>query len=235
MTNSSQSRSVLLTGLGKPGQLGETLLQTFAERGDTVYAVGRTLANVEALVAKVREAGGKAHPLAADLAEEAAVQKVVDEVSERTNGKLDVLVNAAGKFAPFGPVADSSLHTWQQTFANNATSAFLVTRGSLPMLRAAHGSIVYIGSLVGQGYPAAGMADYAASKGAVVHLMHAIADEEKGTVRANVIAPGGIKTAEMVASVGDQPGFVTMEEVAAKVLYFAGAESGDTTGEVALM
>lgn len=236
MTDSPRGRSVLITGVGKPGQLGEALLQAFAERGDTIYAAGRTLSDVEALVTKVQHRGGKAYAFAADLANEVEVEKLMAEVGVSTNGRLDVLINAAGKFMPFGPVADGSLDAWQQTFANNATSAFLTTRESLPMLRAAQGAIVYIASVVGQGSMSpAGMADYAAAKAAVVQLMHAVADEERGTVRANAIAPGGIKTAAMISAVGDAPGLVTPEEVAAKVIYLAGADSGDATGQVVLM
>ena len=49
MTEASQQRSVLITGVGKRGNLAHALLHTFTERGDTVYAVGRTMPAVEAL------------------------------------------------------------------------------------------------------------------------------------------------------------------------------------------
>ncbi len=236
MTESQQGRSVLITGVGKPGQLGAALVQAFADRGDTVYATGRTLPDVEALVAEVRQKGGKAHAFAADLANETEVEKLMAGVGALSDGRLDVLIHAAGKFVPFGPVADGSLDAWQQTFANNATSAFLMTRGVLPMLRAAHGAIVYIASAVGAGEVSpAGMADYAVAKAGLVQLVRAVAEEEQGTVRANVIAPGGIKTAEMVAAMGESPWMVSREDLAAKAIYLSGAESGDTTGTVVQM
>lgn len=236
MAESPTARSVLLTGVGRPGQLGEALLRAFTERGDTVYATGRTLADVEALVAEVRQGGGNAYAVAADLADEAAVGKLIADVGALTKGRLDVLMHAAGKFEPFGPVADGSLNAWQRTFANNLTSAFLVTRGTLPILRAAHGTIVYMASLVGlPGVSSAGMSDYSAAKAALIDFMRAVAEEERGIVRANAIAPGGIKTAAWLSAIGDTPGFVTPEEVAAKAIYLAGAESGDTTGEVVRM
>ncbi|MGH2511410.1 MAG: SDR family NAD(P)-dependent oxidoreductase [Candidatus Limnocylindrales bacterium] len=227
---------MLLTGVGKPGQLGEALLRAFAERGDTVYATGRALPDVEALVADVRRRGGNAYAFAADLAQEHAVGKLMADVGVLTDGRLDVLMNAAGKFESFGPVADGSLGAWERTFANNLTSAFLVTRGSLPMLRVAQGTIVYIASVVGlPSAPSAGMSDYAAAKAALIRLMHAVADEEQGIVRANAIAPAGIKTAAWLSVVGDTPGFVTPEEIAAKAIYLAGPESGAMTGEVVPM
>lgn len=238
MTDSQQKRSVLITGIGTPGNLGHALLHAFADRGDTIYAVGRKLANVEALLSEVRQKGAKAHAFAAELTDEAQIKKLMGEVSALTAGRLDVLVHAAGKFIPFGPVADGSLGAWQNAYANNATSAFLTTRESLPMLRAPQGSIIYIASVVAVeqgGVSPAGMADYAAAKPAVVQLMRAVAEEKQGRVRANAIAPGGIKTSAMLAAMGDVPRMVTPEAVAAKVLHFAGPESGDTTGTVLLM
>lgn len=236
MTDSPQGRAVLITGVGTPGNLGAALLHTLAARGDTVYAVGRTRPAVEALVTEVRAKGGKAHAFATDLVDEAGMERLMAEVSALTDGRLDVLVHAAGKFIPFGPVVDGSMEVWQQMFADNATSAFVVTRGSLPMLRTARGAIVYVASVVAHGgMSPAGMAGYAAAKAALVQLMHAVADEERGTVRANAIAPGGIKTAAMVSAVGDAPGLLTLEDVVAKISYLAGPDSGDTTGEVVPM
>lgn len=229
-------RTVLLTGVGKPGQLGAALLQAYAERGDTVCAVGRTLAEVEALVAEIRDGGGTAHALAAELGSEIEVDALMTQVRTLTNGHLDVMVHAAGGFRPFGPVAEGTLEAWQQSFADNATSAFLVTRRSLPLLRVARGAIVYVSSVVARGNMSpAGMADYAAAKSALVMLMRAVADEEQGTVRANAIAPGMIRTAEMVRSMGDMPGSLPLSTVVDKILYLAGSESGDITGTLVPM
>lgn len=236
MTNLSRGRSVLITGVGKPGHVGAALLHAFAARGDTVYAVGRTLPDVETSVAEIRQRGGETHAYSAELTDAAEVEKLMGKVSASTNGRLDVLIHAAGKFIPFGPVADGSLDAWQRTFADNATSGFLTTRESLPMLRAARGTIVYIATIVGQGdVSPAGMAAYSAAKAALVQLMHAVADEERGTVRANAIAPGGIKTTAMLSALGDAPGLVTPEEVAARVIDLAESGSEDATGKVTLM
>lgn len=233
MIDSPQKRSVLITGIGKPGQLGATLLQAFADNDYTVHAVGRTLPDVEALVAETRQRGGDAHAFAADLADEDQVIRLMADVGELADGRLDALINGAGKFVQFGSVAEGSLDAWQQNFADNVTSAFLATRGSLPMLRAAHGSIVYISSVAAlENSSPAGMAPYSAAKAALLKLMRAVADEELGTVRANAIAPGGINTAVMIAAVGNVPGLVTREDLAAKAIYLGGPDSGDTTGQV---
>ncbi|MEO8856632.1 MAG: SDR family oxidoreductase [Burkholderiaceae bacterium] len=233
MTNSAQQRSVLVTGVGKPGNLAQALLHAFSEHGDTLFAVGRRLDDVEKSLAEVRGRGGKAHAFAAELASAESIDTLMRAVGTMTDGRLDVLVHAAGKYSPFGRVADGTLEGWQRAFADNATSAFLITHRALPMLRAAHGTIVYMASVVGQGTVSpAGMANYAAGKAALVQLMHAVADEERGIVRANAIAPGGIKTAEMLAAVGDAPGLVTPQAVAAKVLYLCGPDSAETTGQV---
>lgn len=228
----------MITGVGNPGNLAQALLQGFADRGDTIYAVGRKLPDVEASLADIRKQGATAHAFAAELTDEGAVAALMDQVGTLANGRLDVLVHAAGKFIPFGPVADAPLDAWHRSHADNATTAFLVTRGSLPMLRQAQGAIVYVGSVVAMeqgGVPAATMSNYAAAKAAVVQLMRAVADEERGVVRANAVAPGGIRTAAMLAAMGDHPGFVAPQDVAARIIELAGPDSHETTGQVVPM
>ena len=235
MTDISLQRSILITGVGKPGNLAQALLEASASQGYAIYAAGRKLSDVEAALSKIRQGGTAAHAFAAELTDEEEVKRLAREVAELTHGKLDVLVHAAGKFVPFGPVVAASLEDWKQAYADNATSAFLITREILPMLRNTHGTIIYIASAVavdqGNVSPAT-MSNYAAAKAAVVQLMRAVADEERGTVRANAIAPGGIKTAAMLAAVGDIPGLVTPEEVAARIMHLAEADTDDATGKV---
>lgn len=190
------------------------------------------------MLSELEQEGGTAHAFAAELTDEDEVKGLMDQVSSLTVGKLDILVHAAGKFTPSGPVADASLATWQQAYADNATTAFLTTREVRPMLRSAGGSIVYIASVVAVeqgGMAPAGMANYGAAKAAVVQLMRAVAAEEQGIVRANVIAPSGIRTAAMLAAVGDMPGLVSPEEVAAEVIQLTNANSQGATGQVLLM
>jgi NAD(P)-dependent dehydrogenase (short-subunit alcohol dehydrogenase family) len=60
MKSTSKKPTVLITGVGKPGQLGATLVQTFAADGYLVHAVGRTLPDVEKLVEETRRRGDDA-------------------------------------------------------------------------------------------------------------------------------------------------------------------------------
>lgn len=227
------NRSVLITGVGKPGQLGDALLRAFAAADYTVFATGRSATDVNALVEQVRLNGGDAHAFAADLTDEASVARLLGEVTSLAGGQLSALVHAAGKYVPSGPVAEARLDAWQQAFATNATTSFLVTRDSLPLLRAAHGAIVYVASIIAlpEGSPA-GMPAYAVSKAALLQLMRTVADEERGQIRVYAVAPAGISTASTRAAMGEVPHFLKTEFVATKILDLAADGPEESSGTV---
>jgi NAD(P)-dependent dehydrogenase (short-subunit alcohol dehydrogenase family) len=227
-------RSVVLTGVGREGQVGEAVAQTFAEHGARVFLVDRLDANAraraEALVAK----GLRAASLAADLTDAAAVAALGERVRDATAGRLTALVHLAGGFASSGPVAESDPAIWQQQFAINATTAYLTARAFLPLLRAGKGSIVFFASeAVLPAGRAAEMSAYVAAKSAVVALMRAIAQEEKGHgVRANAVAPTAIRTASNVASMGADAPMVAREAVADVVLWLCSDAARAVSGQV---
>ena len=105
----------------------------------------------------------------------------------------------------------------------NLTTAFVATRAFLPLVRRARGAMVYFASTAA--LPRASvsnMSAYAAAKGGVVTLMRAVAAEEKGNgVRANAVAPLAIRTAENLASMGEEHQYVERETVAAWVLWLS--------------
>lgn len=106
----------------------------------------------------------------------------------------DLLVNNAGIADPHrGPVEDLSLADWRRVTDSHLTGAFLMCRAAVPRLRAAKGAIVNMAST------RAAMSEpnseaYAASKGGIVALTHALAISLGPDVRVNAIAPGWIVT-----------------------------------------
>ena len=116
-------RSVVLTGVGREGQVGEAVAAAFAERGARVFLVDRqeteARARADALVAAGRRAAG----LGADLTDESAVAALVERVRDATGGRVHALVHLAGGFTSSGPVAESDATLWARQFAINATSA----------------------------------------------------------------------------------------------------------------
>lgn len=133
-----------------------------------------------------------------------------------------------------GSVADSDPAEWCRLFAINATTAYLTARAFVPLLRATKGSAVFFASEAAlPGARAGGRAAYTAAKGAVVSLVHAIAEEERvNGVRANAVAPTSIKTADNVAAMGPDVAMVTREAVADVVLWLCSDAARAVTGQI---
>jgi NAD(P)-dependent dehydrogenase (short-subunit alcohol dehydrogenase family) len=226
-------RSVVLTGVGREGQVGEAVAMAFAERGARVFLVDHTEANVRARAEALVARGLRAASLAADLTDTTAVSTLAERVREATAGRLHALVHLAGGFATSGSVAESEPAVWQRQFAMNATTAYLTARAFVPLLRGAKGSIVFFASeAVLPGARASNVSAYVASKSAVVALMHAIAQEERvHGVRANAIAPTTIRTADNVAAMGADTPMVTREAVADVVLWLCADASRAVSGQ----
>jgi NAD(P)-dependent dehydrogenase (short-subunit alcohol dehydrogenase family) len=110
----------------------------------------------------------------------------------REFGRLDALINNAGIAGPAsGPVEKLRLAEWNRRIGTNLTGVFLMTKHCVPHLRAARGAVVNIASTRALQSEADTEA-YAASKGGVVALTHALAVSLGPRVRVNCISPGWI-------------------------------------------
>lgn len=227
-------RSVVLTGVGREGQVGEAVAAAFAELGARVFLVDRQEAEARARADAFVAAGRRAAGLGVDLTDEAGVAALAERVRDATGGRVHALVHLAGGFAKSGPLPESDLALWNRQFALNATTAYLTARAFLPLLRAGKGSMVFFASeAVLPGGRTAGLSAYAASKSAVVALMQSIAQDEapKG-VRANAVAPTSIRTAANVAAMGPDVTYVSREDVARVVLWLCSDDARAVTGQV---
>jgi 3-oxoacyl-[acyl-carrier protein] reductase len=230
--------TVLITGVGREGQVGETLAAAFADRGARLALVDRTPAQVEARAAALRGRGHDARAFACDLTDPASTDAMVGRVRDAFGPSLGALVCAAGGFAATGALdaeADgaAALGALQRQLAINLTTAYLATRAALPLLRAGGGRAVYFASaaVLPDGDPA-GLAAYAAAKAGVLALMRAVAAGEGARVRANAVAPTAVRTAANVAAAGDAGPYVSREAVAAAAAWLAAAASAPVTGQV---
>jgi NAD(P)-dependent dehydrogenase (short-subunit alcohol dehydrogenase family) len=126
-----------------------------------------------------------------DVSKEASVRGCVRAVV-REFGRLDALINNAGLADPADPPVEKlSLQAWNRRLAVNLTGAFLMAKHCTPHLRKAKGSIVNIASTRAlQSEP--NTEAYAASKGGMVALTHALAISLGPQVRVNCISPGWI-------------------------------------------
>ena len=147
-----------------------------------------------------------------------------------------------------GTVEETSLADWDQQIAVNLTAPFLLIRHAMPLLRAARGAIVNVGSIEGLGnnprHPA-----YGASKAGLHGLTRAVAvDHGPDGVRCNAVAPGWIDTPlneNFIASMPDPEGFRerigglhpvgrtgTPDDVAELIVWLASDAAGFVTGQV---
>ncbi len=229
-----ENRVIILTGVGREGQVGETVARAFAAVGARIIAVDRDAREVEARAEALRRAGADARAFACDLTDEVHAGEVGHEIAELYGGRADALVNMAGGFALTGRVAESEPDAWRKQFDINLTTAYVATRSFLPLVRAARGAIVFFASAaVLPGGKTAEIAAYAAAKSGVLALMRAVADEERENgVRANAIAPTAIRTSANLDTMGSSVRYVEREQVADTVVYLCSDEASAITGQV---
>jgi 3-oxoacyl-[acyl-carrier protein] reductase len=170
-----------------------------------------------------------------DITDPAAVERAFAEIEEQ-HGPVLCLVNNAGVRADNLALSLED-EEWDRVLDTNLTAAFRLTRRAMRgMLRARHGRVVNIASVVGP-RANAGQANYAASKAGLIGFTKTVATEvaRKG-VTVNAVAPGFIETdmtADVPAAVKEavparRPG--TPEEVAACVRFLASDEASYVTG-----
>lgn len=229
-----EGRNVMLTGIGRPGQVGEAVAQAFAERGARLLLAGHRLDEARARADALTTRGHQATAFTADLTDVSAVASLADTIRNLTGGQLHALVHIAGGFSMSGPVAESDPDEWTRLFAINGTTAYLVARAFVPQLRVTRGSLTCFASeAVLPGAPAKNRAAYTAAKSAVVALVHAVAEEERTNgVRANVVAPFTIHTADNVAAMGEKSTMVSREAVADVVCWLASDAARAVSGQI---
>jgi NAD(P)-dependent dehydrogenase (short-subunit alcohol dehydrogenase family) len=229
-----QDRAIVLTGVGREGQAGEVVARAFAEEGATLALVDVDAVEVERRASSLRDAGFPARAHECNLTDPAQVDALAGDLRAAHGGRIDALVNMAGGFAISGPVADSDIAVWRRQFSINLDTAYLATRGFLPLLRASRGAIVCFASAAAlPGGSAARMSAYVAAKSGVIALVQAVAEEERDTgVRINAVAPTAIRTAANTESMGTSVRYVEREEVARTVLWLCSTDASAVTGQI---
>jgi NAD(P)-dependent dehydrogenase (short-subunit alcohol dehydrogenase family) len=207
-------------------------LVTGAARGIGAAIAARLSCDGWDVVAADRDPAPTGRAVICDVSDEPAVKALIAGITA-TEGRLDALICNAG-FMIRKPIADLTLAEWSSVLATNLTSTFLLVRAAEPMLRAAKGAVVTIAST------RAHMSEpnteaYAASKGGLVALTHALAVSLGPDVRVNCVSPGWILTKGPEPTAEEHAfhpaGRVGVaEDVAALTAFLAGPESGFITG-----
>ncbi|MDP9421806.1 MAG: 3-oxoacyl-[acyl-carrier-protein] reductase [Pseudomonadota bacterium] len=232
-----------LTGMtalvtGASGGLGSSIAKSLAAQGARLALSGSNQAKLEAFA---KELGGDHVTLVCDLSNAEQVDQLVPRAVEALGGKLDILVNNAG-------VTRDNLamrmkdEEWDQVIKVNLEGAFRLMRAAMkPMMKARHGRIINITSVVGvTGNP--GQANYVASKAGLIGMSKAFAQEVASRgITVNCIAPG-FMTSAMTDALNEQQkagilakiptgAMGTGEDIGAAVVYLASREAGYITGQ----
>jgi NAD(P)-dependent dehydrogenase (short-subunit alcohol dehydrogenase family) len=215
---------------------GKVALITGGGRGIGRGIAARLTAEGWRVVTADREDPPSAPPdgrfLRADVSDEGAVAALVDGIRAE-EGRLDALVCNAG-FMIRKPIGSLSLAEWQSVIGTNLTSTFLLARAAEPLLRASRGAIVTIASTrAHQSEP--NTESYAASKGGLLALTHALAISLGPEIRANCVSPGWIDTQGGSLSAEDHAQHPAgrvgrVEDVASLVAWLVGPDSRFVTG-----
>lgn len=186
-----EGKIAIITGGGRG--IGRVIARRFADEGAAVTVSGTNKEALDKVAQEIREQGGRALAIVADVADEAAVESLIAATLDEF-GRLDILINNAGIAGPTAPVTQVSLEDWERTLAVNLTGAFLCAKHALPhLIRQQSGRIINITSIAGlRAY--ALRSPYSASKWAMIGLTETLAEEAgRYNITVNAIAPGPVR------------------------------------------
>ncbi|MEX8195193.1 SDR family NAD(P)-dependent oxidoreductase [Comamonas guangdongensis] len=238
MSKRLEGKVAFVTGGGSG--IGAATAERFAQEGATVVICGRRKEPLEAVVTKIKAAGGKAEAVVADVGQEAQIVGALEQTA-KNHGGLDILVNNAMAYT-WGGIEAMSTQDWQANFATSVDGTFWGTRTALKLMKAKGGSIVNLSSICGTlGTPY--MSGYSAAKAAVINFSRAAAAEGAAAgVRVNVVIPAVVETPATAGMLADEASrkntekLIPMgrvgqsEELANAILFLASDEASYVTG-----
>jgi 3-oxoacyl-[acyl-carrier protein] reductase len=236
----------LVTGAARG--IGRAICERLARDGAAVsinYSASRRKDEAETLMSAIRQSGGSAIAVQADVSNALEVATMVQE-TVRVLGPITILVNNAAITRVHRPWTDIDEQEWDQVMATNVKGAFLCSRAVHRYMReAAWGRVINIGSvtfLTGQ----RNLTHYVASKGALIGFTRSLAREVGGEgITVNCVSPGAIRTEMEVEIFPDQteialdllqrqaiPRRGTPVDIAAAVAFLASDDASFITGQL---
>ena len=184
----------VITGGGRG--LGAAIALAFAEVGADVVIASRTQSELDAVAAKVRATGRRAHTVAADLAHPEVTAQLAGQAVEAF-GRLDIVVNNVGGTMP-NTLLTTSTKDLKDAFTFNVATAHALTVAAVPLMleHSGGGSVINISSTMGR-LAGRGFAAYGTAKAALSHYTRLAALDLCPRIRVNAIAPGSILTSAL--------------------------------------
>lgn len=244
MTGKLEGRLAVVTGGGRG--IGRSMAKLFAQEGARVVVCARTESDLAAVVDEIGQEGGKAAYRVCDVRDNDQVIDLFKYIADEY-GKLDILVNDAGRMDRLQAVMHSEENIMLDTFATNILGPIRVTREAWPLFEG-KGCIVNVSSLSAL-HGIGGIAYTASKYGLIVLTEHcaAMGMEEGVNIRANAVCPGSVRTTlntpEDIAAFdkecfamlqrhsAETKKFCEPEDVARAALFFASDDAREITGQ----
>lgn len=233
MSSEFHGKVALVTG-GSKG-IGRACAYAFAAEGVNVAVTGRTLSELEATAARVRDLGAKALVCQSDFSDRAQVAGIVPAVLAEF-GRIDFLVNNAAIIHPRIDLVDLDDDVWYDVIQVNLNAAAMLTKAVIPsMVDQGGGTIINVSSIGGRS-GGRGRSAYRVTKSALISLTQSLAAElhEHG-INVNAICPGGTDTEGYREAFGnrgreDNPDLMLPSEIANVAVFLASEKSSAVTG-----
>lgn len=196
-----EGKVALVTGASRG--IGKAIALRYAKEGaDVAFTYLSSDEKAKALEKEMQDMGVRCKAYKSDAASFVEAEKLINDIFDEF-GKIDIVVNNAG-ITRDGLLMRMSEENWDEVINTNLKSVFNITKAvQRPMLKQRYGTIINMGSVVGN-EGNAGQSNYAASKAGIIGFSKSIAQElGSRNIRCNVIAPGFIET-EMTAALDEE-------------------------------
>jgi 3-oxoacyl-[acyl-carrier protein] reductase len=235
----------VVTGASKG--IGAAIAEKLGSEGaQVVVNYARDKAGAERVVGKIKQSGGEAIAVRADVSKSADIKKLISE-TVHAFGNIDVLVNNAGVYE-FRPLESLDEGHFRKIFDLNVLGLLLTTKEAVAHMNGQGGSIINVSSIAAK-TPAIYSSVYSGTKGAVDVISRALALElAPRKIRVNSLSPGATETEGVLAMPEYKNGFEqlaitrtplgrmgTADDIAKAALFLASEDSGWITGEELLV
>lgn len=183
----------LITGAGSG--IGKAAALLLAGEGARIAALSHGGEELEQTAGEIRDGGGEALSLVADVADPRQMENALRHIEDRF-GRLDIVFANAGINGVWAPLEDLTPEEWDRTLGVNLKGTFLTVKYAVPLLKRQGGSIIITSSVNGTRiFSNTGATAYSCSKAAQVAFTKMVALElAPSKIRVNVICPGAITT-----------------------------------------